>query len=440
MLKEIKLDLSALPQHSNKKITSLECYYVGGVVRDTLLCQLDKNIVPKETDWVVVGSNPAQLQQLGFKQVGKDFPVFLHPQTKQEFALARLERKQGHGYTGFNFEFNERITLEQDLQRRDLTINAMAVDSQGKLHDPYAGFLDLNQRLLRHVSDAFIEDPLRVFRVARFYAHFAYLGFRITPETKSLMGNIVHSGEINHLNGERIWQETQKAFNTRSPQLFFKCLHQIGALKYWFPEIEALFGVPQTARWHPEIDTGIHTLMVLAEANKLKHHAENPTAMLFSALTHDLGKGTTSQNILPAHHGHEKAGVPLVRKLAKRLKIPKKVLEMATLTAEWHTHLHDYKPMRAETHLKVLNKIDALRRPERFKDILIVAEADARGRLGFQYQADKSQKKWHQLLNAITAVKIDKLSKNPQEISNQLQEERLQAITQTLLPPSGLKA
>lgn len=351
----------------------MKIYLVGGAVRDQLL-----NLPVKDRDWVVVGATPKTLLQQGYQQVGKDFPVFLHPDTHEEYALARTERKSGSGYTGFTCYAAPDVTLEDDLQRRDLTINAIAYSAKGEYIDPYHGIDDIHAKLLRHVSDAFSEDPLRVLRVARFAARFAPLGFTIAPETMSLMQEMTNSGELNALTAERVWKETEKALHSQAPQVYFEILHQCGALKILFPEINALFGVPAPKKWHPEIDTGIHTMMVLAMASQLT----DDIAVRFSALCHDLGKGVTPVENWPHHHGHGPAGVPLVEALCQRYRIPNQIRDLAKLAAKYHDHLHRIEKMRPSKIIRLFDAIDAWRKPERIDQLAIISEADARGRQG----------------------------------------------------------
>ncbi|EPV6088534.1 multifunctional CCA addition/repair protein [Proteus mirabilis] len=351
----------------------MKIYLVGGAVRDQLL-----NLPVKDRDWVVVGATPETLLQQGYQQVGKDFPVFLHPDTHEEYALARTERKSGSGYTGFTCYAAPDVTLEDDLQRRDLTINAIAYSAKGEYIDPYHGIDDIHAKLLRHVSDAFSEDPLRVLRVARFAARFAPLGFTIAPETMSLMQEMTNSGELNALTAERVWKETEKALHSQAPQVYFEILHQCGALKILFPEINALFGVPAPKKWHPEIDTGIHTMMVLAMASRLT----DDIAVRFSALCHDLGKGVTPVENWPHHHGHSPAGVPLVEALCQRYRIPNQIRDLAKLAAKYHDHLHRIERMRPSKIIRLFDAIDAWRKPERIDQLAIISEADARGRQG----------------------------------------------------------
>lgn len=353
----------------------MQIYLVGGAVRDHLL-----GLPVRERDWVVVGSNPESMLSLGYRPVGKDFPVFLHPQTQEEYALARTERKTGRGYAQFSFYSAPDVTLEEDLKRRDLTINAMAQSSGGELIDPYGGQEDLNNKILRHVSEAFMEDPVRILRLARFYARFANLGFTIAPETIELMRKMVVNGEVNFLVAERVWRELERALQEPAPQRFFEVLRACGALQVIFPELDRLFGVPNPPKWHPEIDTGIHTMLVLEQAALL---SDEP-ATRFAALLHDLGKGMTPPNLWPQHQGHEKAGVPLAKNLCERLRAPKNYRELTLITTQYHGDVHKALELRAGTILKVLEKTDAFRRPERFQQFLLACEADARGRPGFE--------------------------------------------------------
>ena len=353
----------------------MQVYLVGGAVRDRLLGR-----AVRERDWVVVGATPGELERAGYIPVGRDFPVFLHPRTKEEHALARLERKVAPGYRGFSTEFSPDVTLEDDLRRRDLTINAMAEDAGGQIIDPYGGRRDLEARLLRHVSEAFVEDPVRILRVARFAARYAPLGFAVAEETLALMRRMVDAGEANALVAERVWTETEKALGEERPDVFISVLRACGALRVVYPEIDALFGVPQPEKWHPEIDTGVHQLLSLREAVKLG----GGIAARFAVLMHDLGKGTTPADVLPSHHGHEDAGVALVEQLCARLRVPNQLRELAVITARYHTHVHRALELRADTVLRTLEACDALRRPERFADFLLACEADARGRQGLE--------------------------------------------------------
>ena len=356
----------------------MEIYLVGGAVRDELL-----GYPVAERDWVVVGARPEDLLEQGYQQVGKDFPVFLHPESKDEYALARTERKSGHGYTGFAVHCDPAVTLEEDLLRRDLTVNAMARDGVGNIIDPYGGQADLAARTLRHVSDAFVEDPLRVLRTARFAARYAHLDFAVAPETIALMADIVSQGELAHLPAERIWVEMERALGERNPEVFIQVLRDCGALKKLLPEVEALFGVPQTAAHHPEIDTGVHTLMALQQAAKLSADPD----VRFAVLIHDLGKGTTPEAEWPRHIAHEHRGLKLVKAACTRLKAPNRHRELALQVCEYHTHCHRALELRGKTLLKLFNATGALRRPERFEAFLLACEADSRGRLGFEDRA-----------------------------------------------------
>ncbi len=355
----------------------MQVYLVGGALRDRLLGR-----PVHERDWVVVGAEPAELTARGFTPVGREFPVFLHPQTHEEYALARLERKVAPGYRGFTTEFSPDVTLEEDLRRRDLTINAMAESESGEIVDPYGGRRDLDARVLRHVSEAFVEDPVRILRVARFAARFASLGFTVAPETTALMARMVQSGEVRALVAERVWQETERALSEPRPEVFFEVLRNCGALACIFPEIDALFGVPQPAQWHPEIDTGVHVLLALRYAAQ----SGASTAVRFAALVHDLGKALTPRERWPSHHGHEEAGVPLIEALSLRLKAPNEHRELAVLAARHHTSVHRALELKPATVLKLLEATDAFRRPERFTDLLLACEADARGRAGLEGQ------------------------------------------------------
>lgn len=344
-------------------------------MRDELL-----GLPVRERDWCVVGATEDDLLNRGFKRVGKDFPVFLHPETGEEYALARKERKTGPGYHGFDFDTSASVTLEEDLGRRDLTINALARDADGALVDPYGGRADIEARRLRHVSDAFSEDPVRILRTARFAARFAGAGFTVADETLALMRRMVDGGEADALNPDRVWKETERALGGPDPQVFFEVLRESGALAVIFPELDALFGVPQPARWHPEIDTGVHTLMVVEQAARLSDDWE----VRFAALVHDLGKATTPKARWPSHPGHEARSVDLIRSLADRLPVPGAARDLALVVAEFHTHVHRAFELRASTLLKMLERSDAFRRPRRFKQFLTACEADARGRTGLE--------------------------------------------------------
>lgn len=356
----------------------MKIYLVGGAVRDSLL-----NLPIKDKDYMVVGATPEQMQQLGYRQVGKDFPVFLHPKTQQEYALARTERKVGLGYGGFSCYASPDVTLEQDLLRRDLTINAIAQDEEGNLYDPYNGVADIQARQLRHVSTAFAEDPLRVLRVARFAARFHSLGFKIATETMSLMQHMSQTEELMALMPERVWQEVDKSLGGPNPEIFFQVLRQCGALKILFPEIDALFGIPQPEKWHPEIDTGLHTLMVLTQATLLTQDK----AVRFAALVHDLGKALSPKEHWPKHHGHGQKGLPVIKKLCERLRVPNEYRDLALLVSDQHQNVHQAFELRAETIVKVFDKADFWRKPERLNQLLLACIADMRGRTGFEHQA-----------------------------------------------------
>lgn len=400
----------------------MQVYLVGGAVRDELLGR-----PVTERDWVVVGATPEELSRLGYTQVGRDFPVFLHPKTHEEYALARLERKVAAGYHGFATEFSPAVTLEEDLARRDLTINAMARAPDGTLIDPFGGQKDLHARQLRHVSPAFVEDPVRILRAARFAARFATAGFTVADETLALMRSMSAGGELDALVPERVWQETARALAEPSPEVFFEVLRNCGALARIFPEVDALYGVPQPERWHPEIDTGVHTMMVLRMASRL-----SPAATVrFAALTHDLGKARTPREHWPKHHGHEALSVRLVNALCERLKIPNEFRELALLVAEHHGVAHRAFELRPSTVLSLLEKSDALRRGERFEAFLLACEADARGRKGLE---DRGYPQADFLRAALAAIKpivptAEEIQTLPgKDIGLRLRERRLAAL------------
>jgi len=398
----------------------MEIYLVGGAVRDALLGR-----PVRERDWVVVGATPEDMVAAGFRPVGKDFPVFLHPETGEEYALARTERKTGRGYRGFKVYASPDVSLDDDLARRDLTINAMARDGAGRLIDPHGGARDLAERRLRHVSPAFVEDPVRILRVARFAAVFANDGFRVAADTMELMKTMVVSGEVDALVPERVWQETLRALGSERPDVFVEILHECGALTRIYPEIDRLFGVPQPARWHPEIDTGIHLLMVLREAARLTASAR----VRFAALVHDLGKGLTPTDRLPAHIGHEAEGARLVREMAERLRIPNEFRDLGALTARYHGLAHRALELRPGTILELLERADAFRRPDRFSEFLLACEADMRGRKGFSDRPYPQADLLRSALAAASGVPIpvsDRVS--GEEIGRQLREGRLRAI------------
>jgi len=402
----------------------MEVYLVGGAVRDEQL-----GLPVKERDWCVVGATPDDLRNLGYKAVGTDFPVFLHPDTGEEYALARTERKTGSGYHGFTFHTSPDVTIEEDLARRDLTINAMAKDPDGKLIDPCNGLADIQSKTLRHVSDAFAEDPVRILRAARFAARFRGLGFHVADETMHLMNRMVVNGEADALVPERVWKETEAALAGSDPQVFLEVLRECGALAVVFPEVDALFGIPQPEKWHPEIDCGIHSLMVLEQAAALSTDAD----VRFAALVHDLGKATTAKRLLPKHAGHEKRSVKLVNSLSKRLQIPAAFRELGCLAAEFHAHTHRAFELRSSTVLKVLNRVDAFRRPARFEKFLLACEADARGRTGFEDRPYPQAKYFRDAWHAASDVGISDLTESDlsgEEIGKEVATRRRRAITE----------
>ncbi|MGB0895145.1 MAG: multifunctional CCA addition/repair protein, partial [Parashewanella sp.] len=400
----------------------MKVYLVGGAVRDALL-----NLSVKDKDFMVVGSTPKQMLDLGYQQVGKDFPVFLHPKTHEEYALARIERKVGEGYTGFNCDASSSVTLEEDLLRRDLTINAIAQDEQGQLHDPYNGKKDIEDRILRHVSVAFVEDPLRVLRVARFAARFAEQGFTIAEETMALMQTIADSGELQSISSERVWQELDKALSYSQPQIFFEVLRQCDALKVLFPEIDVLFGVPQPQQWHPEIDTGIHTMLVLKQAAKLTQDKQ----VRFAALVHDLGKGLTPKEHWPKHHGHGQTGIVPIKQLCQRLRVPNDYRDLALLVSTQHQNIHNAFELRTETVLKIFNKMDVWRKPKRLTQLLTACQADSQGRTGFEDHPYPQRLFFIECYNQAKAIDVNAIIEagfTGAEIRKQLDQLRLDAI------------
>lgn len=371
----------------------MQIYKVGGAVRDRLLGR-----PVSEVDWVVVGASAEQMLALGYRPVGADFPVFLHPQSGDEYALARTERKSGRGYGGFTFHASPEVTLEEDLIRRDLTVNAMAEDDQGRLIDPYGGQRDLQARVLRHVSPAFAEDPLRVLRVARFAARYAPLGFTVAPETQALMRELAESGELSALTPERSWKEISRALMEPRPDLFVQVLRDCGALAELLPEVNALFGVPQPPAHHPEIDTGVHVLAVLRQC--AEH--DQPLSVRWACLLHDVGKGLTPEDEWPRHIAHEHKGLELIQAVNERCKAPRDCAELALLVGELHTHGHRARELRASTLLELLKRFDVFRRPQRFAEFVAACEMDARGRLGLE-QRDYPQARY--LLGAADAAR-----------------------------------
>ncbi len=405
-------------------------FLVGGAVRDALL-----GAQVKERDWVVVGSTPGELLEEGFKQVGASFPVFLHPKNGDEYALARTEKKQGHGYHGFKVDFHPGVTLEEDLQRRDLTINAIARDEDGKLIDPYGGQRDLEHKILRHVSDAFVEDPLRVLRVARFAARLAGLGFRVHESTLALMREITRSGELQHLAAERVWREIETALRTEKPSVFVSVLRECGALEVLLPEIDCLFGVPQPEKYHPEIDSGIHLLMALDIAADVGKGAAN---VVFAVLLHDLGKGITPRQQWPSHQGHESGGLPLVDEVCSRLKVPNAMHDLSRKVCLLHLRCHRMLEVRPQTALRLLEMLDAFRQPEILPDFIAACEADYRGRKGLQ---DRPYPQGDRLLNVyraaseIRARDLELKGASGPEVGKRLRQARIEAIAN--LPAPG---
>jgi len=402
----------------------MKIYRVGGAVRDKLL-----NYPSDENDWVVVGATPQKMVDLNYVPVGSDFPVFIQPETGEEYALARTERKSGHGYQGFTFHADENISLEEDLVRRDLTINAMAENQDGSLIDPYGGQRDLSDKLLRHVSDAFTEDPLRVLRVARFAARYHHLGFTIAPETVDLMTSITASGELDYLVAERVWKETERALGERSPDIYIQTLRDCGALKALFPEVDCLFGVAQRADFHPEVDTGIHILMALQQSVKLSDNS----AIRFAVLVHDLGKGITPEHILPSHSGHEARGVTLVESLCDRLKVPNHFRQLAVAVTEYHLMCHKAQALEPESILELLKGIGALKSSDKLEDFILCCEADARGRTGFEDRAYPSADYLRAALSKATDISIADLVKSGiegAEIGRQLSLRRIACIAE----------
>ncbi|MFI8483346.1 multifunctional CCA addition/repair protein [Pseudomonas sp. NPDC078700] len=402
----------------------MQIYKVGGAVRDRLL---GREVT--ENDWVVVGATAEQMLELGFRPVGADFPVFLHPQTKDEYALARTERKSGQGYGGFTFFASPEVTLEQDLIRRDLTINAIAEDENGKLYDPYGGQRDLDDKILRHVSPAFSEDPLRVLRVARFAARYAPLGFSVAAETLQLMRQLSESGELRALTPERSWKEISRALMEPRPDVFVAVLRDCGALSVLLPEVDALFGVPQPAAHHPEIDTGAHVLSVLRQCAKYNQ----PLSVRWASLLHDVGKGLTPQDQWPRHIAHEQRGLKLIKTINTRCKAPKDCQELALLVGEYHTHGHRALELKPSTLLELLQRFDVYRRPQRFEEFIAACEMDARGRAGLEARDYPQASYLRRVMQAACGVAVQPLLaqgfKGP-ELGEALQRERLLAITQ----------
>ncbi|WP_224970571.1 multifunctional CCA addition/repair protein [Acinetobacter oleivorans] len=401
----------------------MQVYLVGGAVRDSLLGH-----PYQEKDYVVVGATPEHMLAQGFQPVGKDFPVFLHPETKEEYALARTERKSGKGYHGFQFFTDTTVSLEEDLIRRDLTINAIAMDQDGKLYDPYGGQTDLENKILRHVSEAFAEDPLRVLRVARFAARYSAYGFHIAPETLQLMQTMAESGELDALTPERVWKETSRALLEDHADIYFQTLRDCGALKHLFPEIDALFGVPQRPEYHPEVDCGIHTLMSLQQACKSNYSLD----VRFAVLVHDLGKALTPVNELPRHIMHEERGVKPVTELCERLKVPTQTRQLALSVCKEHLKCHQIMSLKPGTVWRLLQRLDVLRRPERVEAFVQACECDARGRLGLEDRPYPQAQYMLDAMQVVRSIKVQDLPENIKgaEIGEMLIQYRIDALTE----------
>ncbi|EOW2075947.1 multifunctional CCA addition/repair protein [Vibrio mimicus] len=402
----------------------MQIYLVGGAVRDQLL-----QLPVYDRDWVVVGSSPQAMLAAGFQAVGKDFPVFLHPKTKEEHALARTERKTGVGYTGFACHYAPDVTLEEDLLRRDLTINAMAQDESGQVIDPYGGQRDLAAKVLRHVSPAFVEDPLRVLRVARFAAKLAHLGFTVAEETMQLMADIAQSGELGHLTAERVWQEWHKSLSTNHPEVFLQVLRDCGALAVVLPELDRLFGVPQPEKWHPEIDTGIHTLMVTKQAVLLS----DSLPVRFAAQVHDLGKGVTPPSEWPSHKLHCHTGLKVIESLCDRIRVPNEFRDLALAVCAQHSNIHRADELKPATKLKVLGLLDVWRKPERLEQVLLCCEADHRGRLGLEEKPYPQRDIFLRAYQAALSVEVQAVIRDGfqgKQIKEELDKRRIQAISE----------
>ena len=406
----------------------MKTYLVGGAVRDALL-----GITGADRDWVVVGSTPESMVALGFTPVGKDFPVFLHPQTHEEYALARTERKTAPGYKGFVVHASPEVTLEEDLARRDLTINAMAQADDGSVVDPFGGQRDLQNKVLRHVTDAFREDPVRILRVARLAAR--YPDFSVAPQTMALMQDMVRAGEVNALVSERVWQELAKGLMAKQPSRLLQVLRECGALHLLLPEADRLYGVAQPPEHHPEIDTGVHLEMVLDETARV----DAPLDVRFAALCHDLGKGTTDKALLPRHIGHEQRSVKLLRALCERLRVPVPCRELAEVVAREHGHVHGAMSLGAPALLRLLIRCDAIRRPDRFVRVVMACECDARGRLGLQDRHYPQAAHLHNMLKAALSVDTASLSTlamqqglSGMEVGAQIEQARVKAIASAL--------
>ena len=407
----------------NQITEQLETYLVGGAVRDKLL---ERPIL--ERDWLVVGATAQHMLSLGFIQVGKDFPVFLHPKSKEEYALARTERKQGKGYTGFVCYAEPDVTIEDDLIRRDLTVNAMALDDNGNIIDPYNGLDDLKNKVLRHVSTAFCEDPLRVLRVARFAARYAHLGFTVAKETMVLMQQMVDDGELSDLTPDRVWKEMSRSLTEKNPEVFIEILRETGALNVIWPSLDKLWGIPNPEQHHGEIDSGIHTMMVLKQAVSLS----TEVSVRFASLCHDLGKGKTPEDQWPKHYGHEKSGLSLVKQICNNLKVPNAVKRLSLLVCEFHLHSHRAFELKPSTLLSLLDKLDAWRKPEDFELFLITCQADATGRLGEENSPYPQAQYLRDIFSACKNIQprifVEQGLKGV-EIKNAINNKRLEIIT-----------
>lgn len=412
----------------------MEVYLVGGAVRDRLL-----GLESGDRDYVVVGATIDEMLSKGYEQVGKDFPVFLHPKTHEEYALARTERKSGRGYTGFICDFNQETSLEDDLKRRDLTINAIAEDELGNIHDPYHGVEDLKARVLRHISPAFAEDPLRVLRVARFASRFHHLGFKVAEETLDLMKQLVISGELEALTAERVWIEFEKSLKTQNPEVFIEVLHYVGALKVLFPEIEALSGVPGPARWHPEIDTLVHSMMTL---NRISYETDNPVTR-FGMLCHDLGKALTPKDQWPHHKHHAELGVEPLKAMCQRLKAPREYLDFAYIVVLYHSRMHHLYRRGAEGVVKLLDSLDAWRRPERIKPWILCCKCDFLGRKGFENRPFPRAEYFYEIFSlcqTVTAKEFVAAGLKGVEIKEAMHNKRVQLVREFMqtLPHSEI--
>lgn len=415
-------------------MNAMKTYLVGGALRDALM-----GLPVQDRDWVVVGGSPQDMEAAGFRAVGQDFPVFLHPQTQEEYALARTERKVAAGYRGFAFYAAPDVTLEQDLERRDLTINAMAQDESGAIIDPFGGQRDIADKLLRHVSAAFVEDPVRILRVARFAARFTE--FSVAPQTMALMRHMVEHGEADALVPERVWQELARGMMEQRPSRMFEVLRECGALAKILPEVERLWGVPQRAEFHPEIDTGVHLMMVMDMSAQLR----TPLAVRFACLCHDLGKGTTPKDEWPRHIAHEQRSEKMLLSVSERLRVPTECKELAQVVAREHGHVHASGGLNAAAVVRLLERCDALRRPQRFDEVLLACECDARGRLGFADQPYPQGQRLRRCLSAALSVDTKAMAEpllaagaDGSAIGEAIRHARVAAVEQALHAQQGL--